>query len=112
MIAWAVATVLLTVSPFLMRALGDRGLRALERLMGMLLVLLATQMLLERRARVRAVARRLVRYPTCATSSRCVAARGRPTLVTQPIRCKPRMTHQPGSDSPRCKPMRADSGNA
>ena len=45
-IAWAVATVLLTASPFLMRALGDRGLRALERLMGMLLVLLATQMLL------------------------------------------------------------------
>ena len=45
-IAWAIATVLLTASPFLMRALGDRGLRALERLMGMLLVLLATQMLL------------------------------------------------------------------
>jgi multiple antibiotic resistance protein len=45
-IAWGIATVLLTVSPFLMRALGDRGLRALERLMGMLLVLLATQMLL------------------------------------------------------------------
>jgi multiple antibiotic resistance protein len=45
-IAWSIATVLLTVSPFLMRALGDRGLRALERLMGMLLVLLATQMLL------------------------------------------------------------------
>ena len=41
-----IATVLLTVSPVLMRALGDRGLRALERLMGMLLVLLATQMLL------------------------------------------------------------------
>jgi len=46
LIAWAIATVLLTVSPFLMRAFGDRGLRALERLMGMLLVLLATQMLL------------------------------------------------------------------
>jgi multiple antibiotic resistance protein len=45
-IAWAIATTLLTVSPFLMRVLGDRGLRALERLMGMLLVLLATQMLL------------------------------------------------------------------
>jgi multiple antibiotic resistance protein len=36
----------LTASPFLLRVLGDRGLRALERLMGMLLVLLATQMLL------------------------------------------------------------------
>jgi multiple antibiotic resistance protein len=45
-IAWAATTLLLTASPFLMRALGDRGLRALERLMGMLLVLLATQMLL------------------------------------------------------------------
>jgi multiple antibiotic resistance protein len=45
-IAWAVATALLTASPFLLRVLGDRGLRALERLMGMLLVLLATQMLL------------------------------------------------------------------
>ena len=45
-IAWAITTVLLTASPFLFRVLGDRGLRALERLMGMLLVLLATQMLL------------------------------------------------------------------
>jgi multiple antibiotic resistance protein len=45
-IAWAATTVLLTASPFLLRMLGDRGLRALERLMGMLLVLLATQMLL------------------------------------------------------------------
>jgi multiple antibiotic resistance protein len=45
-IAWVATTLLLTASPFLLRALGDRGLRALERLMGMLLVLLATQMLL------------------------------------------------------------------
>jgi multiple antibiotic resistance protein len=45
-IAWALATMLLTASPFMMRVLGDRGLRAMERLMGMLLVLLATQMLL------------------------------------------------------------------
>jgi multiple antibiotic resistance protein len=45
-IAWSVTTLLLTASPFLLRVLGDRGLRALERLMGMLLVLLATQMLL------------------------------------------------------------------
>lgn len=45
-IAWAATTVLLTLSPFLLRVLGDRGLKALERLMGMLLVLLATQMLL------------------------------------------------------------------
>jgi multiple antibiotic resistance protein len=46
LIAWAASTVLLTLSPFLLRVLGHRGLRALERLMGMLLVLLATQMLL------------------------------------------------------------------
>jgi multiple antibiotic resistance protein len=46
LIAWGGTTVLLTASPFLLRVLGDRGLRALERLMGMLLVLLATQMLL------------------------------------------------------------------
>jgi multiple antibiotic resistance protein len=45
-IAWAASTVILTASPFLLRVLGDRGLRALERLMGMLLVLLATQLLL------------------------------------------------------------------
>ena len=45
-IAWAATTLLLTASPFVMRVLGDRGLRAMERLMGMLLVLLATQMLL------------------------------------------------------------------
>jgi multiple antibiotic resistance protein len=45
-VAWAATTVLLTASPFLLRVLGSRGLRALERLMGMLLVLLATQMLL------------------------------------------------------------------
>lgn len=46
-IAWSGTTVILTASPFLMRILGTRGLRALERMMGMLLVLLATQMLLD-----------------------------------------------------------------
>lgn len=45
-IAWAATTVLLISSPVLMRLLGNRGLRAMERLMGMLLVMLATQMLL------------------------------------------------------------------
>lgn len=45
-IAWAATTILLVSSPVLMRFLGNRGLRALERLMGMLLVMLATQMLL------------------------------------------------------------------
>jgi multiple antibiotic resistance protein len=46
LISWVGATVLLTASPFMMKILGARGLRALERLTGMLLVLLATQMLL------------------------------------------------------------------
>jgi multiple antibiotic resistance protein len=46
-IAWIASTALLVSSPFFLRKLGDRGLRALERLMGMLLVLLATQLLLD-----------------------------------------------------------------
>jgi len=45
-IAWAGTAAILTASPYLMRFLGDRGARALGRLMGMLLILLATQMLL------------------------------------------------------------------
>jgi len=45
-ISWAGTAVILTASPFLMRFLGNRGSRALERLMGMLIILLATQMLL------------------------------------------------------------------
>jgi multiple antibiotic resistance protein len=43
-LAWSAATAILACSPWLMKALGDRGVRALERLMGMLLVLLAVQM--------------------------------------------------------------------
>lgn len=46
LLAWGTTTILLVSSPFLMRFLGERGSRALERLMGMLLVILATQMLL------------------------------------------------------------------
>ena len=46
LLAWAASTVLLVASPYLMRVLGRRGARALERLMGMILVILATQMLL------------------------------------------------------------------
>lgn len=46
-IAWLGTTVLLVASPFLLRVLGARGSRALERLMGMILVILATQMLLD-----------------------------------------------------------------
>lgn len=45
-LAWLATTVLLVASPQLMRVLGNRGSRALERLMGMILIILATQMLL------------------------------------------------------------------
>jgi len=44
--AWVGATVILLSSPLLLRIIGKRGSRALERLMGMILVILATQMLL------------------------------------------------------------------
>ena len=47
LLAWGATTVILACSPWLMKALGDRGVRALERLMGMLLVLLAVQMFLD-----------------------------------------------------------------
>jgi multiple antibiotic resistance protein len=43
-LAWIATTAILACSPWLMKALGDRGVKALERLMGMLLVLLAVQM--------------------------------------------------------------------
>jgi multiple antibiotic resistance protein len=45
--AWCLTTVLLVSSPRLLRIIGTRGSRALERLMGMVLVILATQMLLD-----------------------------------------------------------------
>jgi|TARA_R110002167_G_scaffold197120_1_gene400163 multiple antibiotic resistance protein len=44
--AWLGATVILLSSPQLLKLIGKRGSRALERLMGMVLVILATQMLL------------------------------------------------------------------
>ena len=44
--AWFATTILLVASPFLLKVIGSRGSRALERLMGMILVILATQMLL------------------------------------------------------------------
>ncbi|MGB0664610.1 MAG: YhgN family NAAT transporter [Pontibacterium sp.] len=45
-LAWSVTTALLVSSPFILRLIGEKGSRALERLMGMILVILATQMLL------------------------------------------------------------------
>lgn len=45
-IAWLTSSVILLSSTFLYRVLGERGLIALERLMGMLLVMVAVQMLM------------------------------------------------------------------
>jgi multiple antibiotic resistance protein len=42
--AWAVSAAVLMTSPLLLKALGHRGLTAMERLMGMLLVIIAVQM--------------------------------------------------------------------
>ena len=44
--SWAAGLLILVTSPVLLRWMGKRGLRAMERLMGMLLVLIAVQMLL------------------------------------------------------------------
>lgn len=46
LLAWSASTLILGLSPLFLRVLGKRGLRALERLMGMLLIMLAVQMLL------------------------------------------------------------------
>lgn len=46
-LAWAGTAVILLVAPLLKRLLGSRGLVAMERLMGMVLVALAVQMFLE-----------------------------------------------------------------
>jgi len=45
-VAWALGGVILLSSTFLYRALGQRGLIAMERLMGMLLVMVSVQMLM------------------------------------------------------------------
>ena len=44
-IAWAIGGVILLSSTFFYRVLRERGLIAIERLMGMLLVMVAVQML-------------------------------------------------------------------
>lgn len=47
LIAWAASTLILTVSPTILAHMGDRALRAITRLMGMLLILVAVQMALD-----------------------------------------------------------------
>lgn len=46
-IAWFITTFILLLSNFFLRLLGNKGINALERLMGLILVMLATQMLLD-----------------------------------------------------------------
>ena len=45
-IAWLITTIILVFSDFLRKILGDRGLTAIERLMGMILTTMAVQMFL------------------------------------------------------------------
>lgn len=45
-IAWALTAGILIAAPFFYRILGERGLTAMERLMGMVLVMISVQMLL------------------------------------------------------------------
>jgi multiple antibiotic resistance protein len=46
-IAWAASAAILLASTFFYRLLRERGLMAMERLMGMLLVMVAVQMLMD-----------------------------------------------------------------
>jgi multiple antibiotic resistance protein len=46
-IAWSITAVILLIAPKLLKVLRERGLIALERLMGMLLVMMAVQMLID-----------------------------------------------------------------
>lgn len=46
-LAWAITAAILLVAPKLLKVLRERGLIALERLMGMILVMMAVQMLID-----------------------------------------------------------------
>ena len=52
LLAWVASAVILLASPFLYRIFGNRGLKAMERLMGMVLICISVQMLLNAFARV------------------------------------------------------------
>jgi multiple antibiotic resistance protein len=45
--AWLVSSIILLLAPAMLKLLGTKGTRALERLMGLLLILVAVQMLLD-----------------------------------------------------------------
>jgi len=46
-LAWFISSLILYLSPILYKILGDKGLSALEKLMGMLLLMLSVQMLID-----------------------------------------------------------------
>ena len=46
LIAWGISSLILLASPFVQKVLKERGLIAVERLMGMILVALSVQMFL------------------------------------------------------------------
>ena len=47
MLAWAITAAILILAPAFYRILGERGLAAMERLMGMLLLMLSVQMFID-----------------------------------------------------------------
>lgn len=47
LISWGITTIILISSSFFLKILGKNGINALERLMGLILILLSTQMFLE-----------------------------------------------------------------
>lgn len=47
LLAWAITSTILLLSGVFLRLLGDKGVNALERLMGLILIMLATQMFLD-----------------------------------------------------------------
>ena len=47
LLAWTASAIILYLSSYLQRVLGERGLTAIERLMGMILVIVAMEMLLQ-----------------------------------------------------------------
>ncbi|WP_455818353.1 YhgN family NAAT transporter [Pseudomonas cerasi] len=47
LIAWGLTVLILLLSGLFLRLLGDKGVNALERLMGLILIMLATQMFLD-----------------------------------------------------------------
>lgn len=47
LIAWGASSAILLVSPWFLRLMGSKGTQAMERLMGLMLILIAVQMLLD-----------------------------------------------------------------